>query len=861
MRKIILAAILIVASLKSNGQGWSVQAMNPTTTVNSKGGFAADSTLRLPIRLNVKPLWWNNTYTYNGATQINSLDSTLYWYWNGNWRTFSGGGGSGVTSISQGYGMILSPNPIISTGSVRADTTLVASKSFTANEYAPISTTVRTTGVQEIYSKTIIASVIQAPKFSMVTSGGSLSDSLLVLNPSTGLVYYMNPARISGGSGTVTSISTNNGTGITGGTITTTGTLAIDTTTTISTKANVNAVSDLKVPYTGATTNVNLGTHSLSAYDLIVNHTSGSGTAASITKGGNGEALTVVKSSGSGNAASITGGVTLLDELHLNTDLADAYIASAAAWNAKQSPSDTTTWDATKQNLADTSAVLRSLIPTVVSAASEAEINTGTDNAKFASPLGLAGSKYLDQSGTKVSGTTAGTSTAYTLTLSPAITAYTAGLSLWVKFHVANTGAATINVNGLGAKSLVKDISTALIANDIPINQWYTLVYDGTNFLIQDIGFGGINLSARLSGALSDETGTGVAVFGTSPAFTTAVTGGATFSAFNTTTTNLSLGGATTTMTIGGTPTTALTHTYSGNATANTITKTINFGTGGASGSTTAINFGSATAGATNTFKFPLLTSGTTDDSIIVADASTGALKRISSARISGGGGGTDANAYHYTGDAFTGSMRLGASGTGTRRLSMYINSDTLIRIGVTSAGFRWAVINSNNGVANNYDATVIGGETGNASGIRSVVIGGVGGQAQGTNSISMSSGIAESTNSWAWGLNSTYANGANSIAFGGYANNSNYTGCFNWADFSETSFSNNTANNQFMAKAAGGFVFKTAAATTRMTIKSTGIVNISNTPTYADNTAALAGGLVAGDVYRTSTGVLMITY
>lgn len=90
------------------------------------------------------------------------------------------------------------------------------------------------------------------------------------------------------------------------------------------------------VPYTGATTNVNLGTHSLTAADLVINHSSGSGVAASITKGGNGEALTVVKSSGSGNAASITGGVTLLDELHLTTDLADAYIASAATWNAKQ---------------------------------------------------------------------------------------------------------------------------------------------------------------------------------------------------------------------------------------------------------------------------------------------------------------------------------------------------------------------------------------------------------------------------------------------------------------------------------------------------------------------------------------------
>jgi hypothetical protein len=46
--------------------------------------------------------------------------------------------------------------------------------------------------------------------------------------------------------------------------------------------------------------------------------------------------LKVVKTSGSGNVASITGGVTLIEELHLTTDLADAYISSAPTWNAKQ---------------------------------------------------------------------------------------------------------------------------------------------------------------------------------------------------------------------------------------------------------------------------------------------------------------------------------------------------------------------------------------------------------------------------------------------------------------------------------------------------------------------------------------------
>jgi hypothetical protein len=103
----------------------------------------------------------------------------------------------------------------------------------------------------------------------------------------------------------------------------------------IKNKPTIPSTSGL-VPYTGATQDVDLGVNGLTTHDLTVSHPSGSGVAASITKGGNGEALTVVKSSGSGNAASITGGVTLIDELHLNTDLADSYIASAATWNAKQ---------------------------------------------------------------------------------------------------------------------------------------------------------------------------------------------------------------------------------------------------------------------------------------------------------------------------------------------------------------------------------------------------------------------------------------------------------------------------------------------------------------------------------------------
>ena len=72
------------------------------------------------------------------------------------------------------------------------------------------------------------------------------------------------------------------------------------------------------VPYTGATNDVDLGVHDLTATQgtfatsgnpdtLTVNHSSGSGKALTITKGGSGEGIYVNKTSGSGNAVTVVG--------------------------------------------------------------------------------------------------------------------------------------------------------------------------------------------------------------------------------------------------------------------------------------------------------------------------------------------------------------------------------------------------------------------------------------------------------------------------------------------------------------------------------------------------------------------------
>lgn len=79
-------------------------------------------------------------------------------------------------------------------------------------------------------------------------------------------------------------------------------------------------------------------------------------------------------------------------------------------------------------------------------------------------------------------GTAAGTNT-YTAAIT-GIAAYAAGLTIEMKFTNANTGASTININGIGAINLVKNGTAAMVAGDIPANAILTLCFGGTNFQI-----------------------------------------------------------------------------------------------------------------------------------------------------------------------------------------------------------------------------------------------------------------------------------------------------------------------------------------------------------------------------------------
>ena len=85
-------------------------------------------------------------------------------------------------------------------------------------------------------------------------------------------------------------------------------------------------------------------------------------------------------------------------------------------------------------------------------------------------------------------GTIGGSADTYTATPSPAITAYATGSEFNLKVNADNTGASTLNVNAVAAKAIKKydgaGAKLALEAGDLQQDQYYKVIYDGTDFIL-----------------------------------------------------------------------------------------------------------------------------------------------------------------------------------------------------------------------------------------------------------------------------------------------------------------------------------------------------------------------------------------
>lgn len=110
--------------------------------------------------------------------------------------------------------------------------------------------------------------------------------------------------------------------------------------------------------------------------------------------------------------------------------------------------------------------------------------------------------------------------------VTPALTAYAAGNLFSFVVANTNTGAVTINIDGVGSKAITRTGSTALVAGDMVAGEVVLIEYDGTRFQLLNpnsytnlvvsgtLNYGGVTLTNAV-------TGTGKMVLDTSPTIAT----------------------------------------------------------------------------------------------------------------------------------------------------------------------------------------------------------------------------------------------------------------------------------------------------------------------------------------------------
>lgn len=109
--------------------------------------------------------------------------------------------------------------------------------------------------------------------------------------------------------------------------------------------------------------------------------------------------------------------------------------------------------------------------------------HTGVGNATARTHYAAAG--QIQDGALVYADVSTGSSNAYAGSLTPAATALVEGMRVtWVANHT-NTGAATYNLNSIGAQNIRKgDGTTALDAGDLVENNYYEMLYDGANWVL-----------------------------------------------------------------------------------------------------------------------------------------------------------------------------------------------------------------------------------------------------------------------------------------------------------------------------------------------------------------------------------------
>lgn len=86
-----------------------------------------------------------------------------------------------------------------------------------------------------------------------------------------------------------------------------------------------------------------------------------------------------------------------------------------------------------------------------------------------------------------VTGADGGAANAYTLAPATPLPAYTAKMQVVFQAIATNTAASTLNVSGLGAKSITSETGAPLAAGDLTAGRYYGAIYDGAKFRLTSV--------------------------------------------------------------------------------------------------------------------------------------------------------------------------------------------------------------------------------------------------------------------------------------------------------------------------------------------------------------------------------------
>lgn len=121
-------------------------------------------------------------------------------------------------------------------------------------------------------------------------------------------------------------------------------------------------------------------------------------------------------------------------------------------------------------------------------------ISGGIASMSFAADTSLIPTKLNLQSATnpQICTSASGSGSAYTAACATTLTAYATKQTLfWFADFLSSTTTPTLNIDALGAKTVVKNDGTALTSGDIKANVLYRIWYDGTNIRCVEAGLGG----------------------------------------------------------------------------------------------------------------------------------------------------------------------------------------------------------------------------------------------------------------------------------------------------------------------------------------------------------------------------------